>query len=261
MSQPDASNQATRTAASLTVEGLTVAYGSAEAVRGLDLTVPAGALVALIGANGAGKSSTLAAISGLVRARRGRIKLGDEDITKWRSSRRVAAGVVQVPEGREILATMTVRENLMLGAWHQSADYERGVGEIFERFPILDERRNLLAGTLSGGEQQMLAIARALLARPRILLMDEPSMGLAPQIVDEVFDVIAHIRSQGTTVLLVEQNAHRALMAADHAFVMETGEVVLEGPADELLADPKVVEAYLGESLSADDGLAGGTSD
>lgn len=187
--------------------------------------------------------------------------LGDDDITKWRSSRRVAAGVVQVPEGREILATMTVRENLMLGAWHQAADYERGVGEIFERFPILGERSNLRAGTLSGGEQQMLAIARALLARPRILLMDEPSMGLAPQIVDEVFDVIAQIRSRGTTVLLVEQNAHRALLAADHAYVMETGEVVLEGPADELLADPKVVEAYLGESLSAEDGLAGDTSD
>lgn len=259
MSRQEVSNTTTREAASLTVEGLTVTYGSAEAVRGLDLTVPAGSLVALIGANGAGKSSTLAAISGLVRARRGRIKLGDDDITRWRSSRRVAAGVVQVPEGREILATMSVRENLMLGAWHQSADYQRGAAEIFERFPILDERRDLLAGTLSGGEQQMLAIARALLARPRILLMDEPSMGLAPQIVDEVFDVIAHIRSQGTTVLLVEQNAQRALMAADHAFVMETGDVVLEGPADQLLADPKVVEAYLGESLSAGDGPPGDT--
>ena len=250
-----AADTAPRAAAALAVEGLTVAYGHAEAVRGLCLSVDAGALVALIGANGAGKSSTLAAISGLVRPRRGRVLFAGEDVTRWRSSRRVAAGIVQVPEGREILATMTVRDNLLLGAWHQTDGFEAGAQEIYERFPILGERRNLLAGSLSGGEQQMLAIARALLAHPRVLLMDEPSMGLAPQIVDEVFAVIERIRQEGTTVLLVEQNAHRALQAADYAYVMETGELVLDGPADELLANPKVVEAYLGESLSGEEGL------
>ncbi len=261
MTEPSiAGDTSARTAAALTVEGLTVAYGAAEAVRDLNLHVAAGALVALVGANGAGKSTTLAAISGLLRPRRGRILLDDQDVTRWRSNQRVAAGIVQVPEGREILATMTVHENLLLGAWHQADRFEQGVDEIFGHFPILAERRELLAGTLSGGEQQMLAIARALLARPRVLLMDEPSMGLAPQIVDEVFAVVEQIRAEGTTVLLVEQNAQRALAAADHAYVMETGELVLEGDADELLANPKVVEAYLGESLSGEDGLAGEAS-
>ena len=256
-----ASDPTARTAEALVVEGITVAYGPAEAVRDLSLSVNAGSLVALIGANGAGKSSTLAAISGLVRPRRGRVLFAGQDVTRWRSSRRVAAGIVQVPEGREILATMTVHENLMLGAWHQAQGFEAGVQEIYQRFPILGERRALLAGSLSGGEQQMLAIARALLAHPRVLLMDEPSMGLAPQIVDEVFAVIERIRKEGTTVLLVEQNAQRALQAADYAYVMETGELVLEGPADELLANPKVVEAYLGESLSGEDGLEGRSFD
>jgi branched-chain amino acid transport system ATP-binding protein len=236
-----------RGAAALQVRDLHVAYGPIAAVRGVSLDVPGGALVTLIGANGAGKSSTLAAISGLVRPRSGTITLDGRDVTRWRSHRLVEAGIVQVPEGREILATLTIEENLQLGAWHQGRHLEAGLADVFRRFPVLEDRRRLPAGALSGGEQQMLAIARALLARPRVLLMDEPSMGLAPRLVDEVFAVIEQIRAEGTTVLLVEQNAHRALQAADHGYVMETGEIILEGPADELLANERVVEAYLGE--------------
>ena len=161
----------------------------------------------------------------------------------------MAAGLVQVPEGREVLATMTIEENLRLGAWHQRAQLAAGLDEVFQRFPVLQERRRLAAGSLSGGEQQMLVIARALLARPTVLLLDEPSMGLAPKLVDEVFAVISQIRDDGTTVLLVEQNAHRALAAADHGYVMETGEVVLSGPASALQADARVIEAYLGEAF------------
>jgi branched-chain amino acid transport system ATP-binding protein len=233
----------------LEVEDLRVAYGEVEAVRGVSLRVPPGALVTLIGANGAGKTTTLAALSGLVRPRAGRIALDGQDITGWRSHRRVAAGLVQVPEGREILTSMTVQENLELGAWHQRGHLDAGLDDVFRRFPILAERRGLSAASLSGGEQQMLAIARALLARPRVLLLDEPSMGLAPLLVDEVFAAVERIRADGTTVLLVEQNAHRALRAADHGYVMETGEIVLDGPADALLSDTRVVEAYLGESF------------
>jgi branched-chain amino acid transport system ATP-binding protein len=236
-----------RGAAGLTVRDLHVAYGPIAAVRGVSLDVPDGSLVTLIGANGAGKSSTLAAISGLVRAKSGTVSYDGRDVTRWRSHRLVEAGVVQVPEGREVLATLTIEENLQLGAWHQGAHLRAGLVEVFDRFPVLAERRGLPAGSLSGGEQQMLAIARALLARPRVLLMDEPSMGLAPMLVDEVFAVIDQIRAEGTTVLLVEQNAHRALEAADYGYVMETGEIILEGPAAELLADERVIEAYLGE--------------
>ena len=235
----------------LEVADLWVSYGEVQAVRGVTLAVPAGALVTLIGANGAGKTSTLAAISGLVRPHRGRVLLDGRDITGYSSHRRVAEGLVQVPEGREILVTMTVEENLELGSWHQREDLGRRLEAVFERFPVLAERRRLSAGSLSGGEQQMLAIARALLARPRVLLLDEPSMGLAPLLVDEVFGVIESIRADGTTVLLVEQNAHRALAAADHGYVLETGEIVLDGPADELLSNSRVVEAYLGESFDA----------
>ncbi|MBA3621258.1 MAG: ABC transporter ATP-binding protein [Euzebyales bacterium] len=240
---------ADRAGAALQVRDIRVSYGPIQAVRGVSLTVPSGSLVTLIGANGAGKSSTLAAISGLVRARSGQILVDGEDVTRWRSHRLVAAGIVQVPEGREVLATLTIEENLQLGAWHQRRHIAEGLADVFERFPVLADRRRLPAGSLSGGEQQMLAIGRALLARPRILLMDEPSMGLAPMLVDEVFAVIERIRAEGTTVLLVEQNAHRALQAADHGYVLETGEVILEGPASQLLADERVVEAYLGEAF------------
>lgn len=233
----------------LVVAGMSVSYGPVEAVRGLDLAVTSGSLVSLIGANGAGKSSTLAAVSGIVRPTAGRVMFDGQDITSWSSHRRVAAGIVQVPEGREILVTMTVRENLQLGGWHQRDDLDARIDEVAANFPVLADRMHLSAGSLSGGEQQMLAIARALLARPRVLLMDEPSMGLAPMLVDEVFAVIDRIRQDGTTVLLVEQNAHRALVAADHGYVMETGEVVLDGPARELLSNSRVIEAYLGESF------------
>ncbi len=235
----------------LELQGLSVSYGPVDAVRAIDLAVPAGSLVALIGANGAGKSSTLAAISGIVRPTGGRVLFGGEDITSWSSHRRVAAGIVQVPEGREILVTMTVRENLELGAWYQREDLDARIDEVVAKFPLLADRMHLSAGSLSGGEQQMLAIARALLAQPQVLLLDEPSMGLAPMLVDEVFAVIDGIRRDGTTVLLVEQNAHRALQAADHGYVMETGEMVLNGPASELLSNTRVIEAYLGESFDA----------
>lgn len=233
----------------LEVEDLSVAYGRVHAVRGVSLSVQAGSLVAVIGANGAGKTSLLAAVSGLVTPRSGRVLLDGDDITALPSHRRVASGIAQVPEGREILVTMTVRENLELGAWHRRDQLAAGLDEVFERFPALAQRRDLSAGSLSGGEQQMLAIARALLARPRVMLLDEPSMGLAPMLVDQVFEVIEEIRADGTTVLLVEQNAHRALAAADHGYVMEAGEIVLDGPADELIANTRVIEAYLGESF------------
>jgi branched-chain amino acid transport system ATP-binding protein len=233
----------------LELRDLSVSYGEVAAVRGLSLSVPAGSLVTLIGANGAGKSSTLAAVSGLVRPSGGSVTFDGTDITALPSHRRVAAGLVQVPEGREILVTMTVEENLQLGAWHQRDGLGARLDDVLARFPVLADRRRLSAGSLSGGEQQMLAIARALLARPRVLLMDEPSMGLAPMLVDEVFRVIESIRADGTTVLLVEQNAHRALAAADHGYVMETGRIVLDGPAAELLSNARVIEAYLGESF------------
>ncbi|MBH0129538.1 ABC transporter ATP-binding protein [Salinibacterium sp. NK8237] len=231
----------------LSVTGLQVNYGRVEAVRDVSFEVPVGSLVTLVGANGAGKTSVLNAVSGLLRPRQGVITFEGTDITKWPAHRLVKAGLVQVPEGREILGTLTVAENLTLGGWHRSnSAMHSKVAEVYERFPVLFERRKLHAGALSGGEQQMLAIARALIAEPKILLLDEPSMGLAPKIVDEVFTVIEEIRQTGTTVVLVEQNARRALAAADYGYVLETGEVSHSGPAHELLADEKVIEAYLG---------------
>ncbi|GAA1213307.1 ABC transporter ATP-binding protein [Rhodoglobus aureus] len=231
----------------LSVEGLGVNYGRVEAVRNVSFEVPEGALVTLVGANGAGKTSVLNAVSGLLRPRQGVITFEGNDITKWPAHRLVKAGLVQVPEGREILGTLTVAENLSLGGWHRkNSTLHAKVSEVYERFPVLFERRKLHAGALSGGEQQMLSIARALIAEPKVLLLDEPSMGLAPKIVDEVFAVIEEIRLTGTTVVLVEQNARRALAAADYGYVLETGEVSHFGPAHELLADEKVIEAYLG---------------
>ena len=231
----------------LRVEGLQINYGRVEAVRNVSFEVPEGSLVTLVGANGAGKTSVLNAVSGLLRPRQGVITFEGNDITKWPAHRLVKAGLVQVPEGREILGTLTVAENLSLGGWHRSnSTLHAKVAEVYERFPVLFERRKLHAGALSGGEQQMLSIARALIADPKVLLLDEPSMGLAPKIVDEVFAVIEEIRLTGTTVVLVEQNARRALAAADYGYVLETGEVSHSGPAHELLADEKVIEAYLG---------------
>lgn len=230
----------------LSVESLDVSYGRVDAVRGVSFTVEPGAIVALIGANGAGKTSILNAVSGLVRPRGGTVRFNGADITRRPAHRLVKTGLVQVPEGREILGTLTVHENLTLGGWHRGRTMSAEIANVYERFPILAERRKLPAGALSGGEQQMLAIARALIAKPELLLLDEPSMGLAPMIVDEVFAVIAGIRDAGTTVLLVEQNARRALAAADVGYVLETGEITHSGPADELLADERVIEAYLG---------------
>lgn len=230
----------------LRVVDLVVAYGHVEAVHGVCFAARPGALVALVGANGAGKTSTLNAVAGLVRPRSGRVFFAGRDVTRWPAHRLVAAGLVQVPEGREILASLTVTENLQLGAWHRRADTAGAIEEVLGRFPVLADRRQLAAGALSGGEQQMLAIARALVARPTVLLLDEPSMGLAPRIVDAVFGVIEEIRASGTTVVLVEQNARRALRAADYGYVLQTGEIALEGDAAALLADERVIEAYLG---------------
>lgn len=230
----------------LSVEGLQVNYGRVEAVRGVSFEVPAGSLVTLVGANGAGKTSVLNAVSGLVKPRQGTIRYKGHDVTRWPAHRLVKAGLVQVPEGREILGTLTVAENLSLGGWHRGRTLNDNVASVYERFPVLHDRRKLQAGALSGGEQQMLSIARALIAEPEVLLLDEPSMGLAPKIVDEVFAVIEEIRKTGTTVVLVEQNARRALAAADFGYVLETGEITHSGAASDLLADERVIEAYLG---------------
>jgi branched-chain amino acid transport system ATP-binding protein len=230
------------TAPLLEVDDLRVHYGAVEAVHGVSFAANAGEVTALIGANGAGKSSTLAAISGLVPAR-GRIHFDGRDIAGAPPHATVRAGVIQVPEGREILARMTVEENLLMGL----RDGERSaLGSAYERFPILRERRALLAGSLSGGEQQMLAIARALLARPRLLLLDEPSLGLAPLVVKRVFETLAELKRQGVTMLLVEQNALRALRLADRAYVMELGRIVMRGTGQELLRDEGVARTYLG---------------
>ena len=230
----------------LSVQGLSVSYGRVSAVRDLSFEAHEGSLVTLVGANGAGKTSVLNAVAGLLRPRSGTVRFEGRDVTRWSAHKLVDAGLVQVPEGREVLATMTIHENLLMGGWHRRSTVATSIDEIYERFPVLRERRDLAAGTLSGGEQQMLAIARALVAKPRLLLMDEPSMGLAPRIVDEVFRVIAEIRASGTTVVLVEQNARRALRAADVGYVLETGSLAHAGPGAELLADQRVIAAYLG---------------
>jgi len=230
----------------LSVEGLTVSYGRVSAVRDLSFEAHEGSLVTLVGANGAGKTSALNAVAGLLRPKAGTVRFEGRDVTRWSAHKLVDAGLVQVPEGREVLATMTIHENLQLGGWHRRSTAAASIEEIYERFPVLLERRDLPAGALSGGEQQMLAIARALVAKPRLLLLDEPSMGLAPKVVDEVFRVIAEIRESGTTVVLVEQNARRALRAADIGYVLETGSLAHSGPGSELLADQRVIAAYLG---------------
>lgn len=230
----------------LSVENLYVSYGRVEAVRDISFEVAAGGLITLVGANGAGKTSVLNAISGLLKPSKGTIRYKGEDITRMPAHKLVKAGLVQVPEGREVLGTLTVAENLTLGGWYRGRTMATNIEHVYERFPVLYERRKLAAGALSGGEQQMLAIARALIAEPEVLLLDEPSMGLAPKIVDEVFKVIGEIRASGTTVILVEQNARRALAVADYGYVLSTGEISHAGPAADLLADEKIIEAYLG---------------
>jgi branched-chain amino acid transport system ATP-binding protein len=230
----------------LSVQDLRVSYGRVEAVRGVSFAVEQGSLVTLVGANGAGKSSVINAVSGVLRPAGGRITFQGRDVTRTPAHKLVGRGLVQVPEGRQILATLTIEENLQMGAWHTRGTAQRSIDAVYDRFPVLAERRALPAGALSGGEQQMLAIARALVAAPAVVLMDEPSMGLAPKIVDEVFRVIEEVRASGTTVVLVEQNARRALRAADHGYVLQSGEVVHSGPAAALLADERIVQAYLG---------------
>ena len=232
----------------LEIEDLTVSYGAVNAVRGASLRVAAGEVVALIGANGAGKSTILNTLSGLIRPDSGSAVFDRLDLTRAKPSAIVHHGLVQVPEGREILARQTVLENLELATWggRDRAAKRKQIEAVMKRFPILGERQASKAGTLSGGEQQMLAIARGLLARPRLLLLDEPSLGLAPQMVDEVFNSIQEIHNEGTTILLVEQNALRALEIADRAYVLETGQIRLTGTGDDLLHNPAVRRAYLG---------------
>ena len=233
----------------LKVSDLTVNYGAIEAVRGLSFEVTAGQVVAIIGANGAGKSTTLNAISGLLKPVRGRIELDGREITGLRTDQVARLGLAQVPEGREVLATLNVEENLRLGAYTRNdrPEIEKDLHAMFQRFPILEKRRKQPAGLMSGGEQQMLAVARALMARPKLLILDEPSMGLAPLIVNQIFEIITEIHAQGVTLLLVEQNARKALQVADYAYVLERGELVHAAPAADLRNDARIAAAYLGE--------------
>jgi len=233
---------------SLEIVGLEVAYGRTLALHGISVAVPDGQVVCLIGANGAGKTTTMRAISGLVRPRAGRISFAGRDITGRPAHRIAAAGLRQVPEGRQCFAELTVAENLALGAYLVPARNEvaRRQDGVLARFPRLRERLGQLAGSMSGGEQQMLAIGRALMGAPRLLLLDEPSMGLAPLFVEEIFAIIAALKADGTTILLVEQNASAALDVADHAYVLENGRIALSGPAADVANDPGVAAAYLG---------------
>ncbi|MEA4875345.1 ABC transporter ATP-binding protein [Anaerorhabdus sp.] len=232
----------------LKIENLNVRYGVIEAIKGVSFEINQGEIVALIGANGAGKTTILHTISGLLKPSEGAIYLEDKDITKIPADKIVSMGLAQVPERRRVFAEQTVEENLQLGAFTRKdkAGVQQDLEMIYTRFPRLKERRKQLAGTLSGGEQQMLAMGRALMAKPKILLLDEPSMGLAPLLVREIFSIIQDIKNQGTTVLLVEQNAKMALGIADRAYVLETGEIVLTGTGQELANSEEIKKAYLG---------------
>ena len=232
----------------LTVENLQCSYGKVAAVRNLTLEVRKGELVSLIGANGAGKTTTLRAISGVLRAAGGRIAFEGEDITRVGARRVLELGIAHCPEGRRVFPYMSVRENLEMGCYlrRDKAGIEADMNRLFERFPILAERREQAAGTLSGGEQQMLAISRALMSRPKLVLFDEPSLGLAPNIVERSFEIIRQIRAEGVTVVMVEQNALAALELSDRAYVMEQGAVTLSGRGADLLGNPQVQKAYLG---------------
>jgi branched-chain amino acid transport system ATP-binding protein len=235
----------------LRIENLYAYYDSIAALKGVSIEVPKGEIVSIIGANGAGKSTLLKAISGLIKTQQGRIIYKDHDIAGQPANKIVALGISQVPEGRQIFAHLSVQDNIHLGAYlyfkrRNRAEIDQRIEEVYQLFPILKRRIKQVAGTLSGGEQQMLAIARALMGRPELLLLDEPSMGLAPLIVREIFAVIKQLNKTGTTILLVEQNAKAAMNVAKHALVLETGEIVLEGLTSDLLDNPKVKEAYLG---------------
>lgn len=230
----------------LTVNDINVYYGNIHALKGISLEVHEDEIVALIGANGAGKSTTLKTISGLMHSKTGSITLMNEDITHAEAHKLVSKGLAHVPEGRRIFLHMTVLENLEMGAYTQPGYVKEGIADVFERFPRLKHRKNQIAGTLSGGEQQMLAVGRALMSRPDMIMLDEPSLGLAPLLVKEIFNIIRRINEDGMTVLLVEQNAFAALSVAHYAYILEVGRVVLEGTGQELLENPKVKEAYLG---------------
>src|SRR5687768_8281698 len=233
----------------LSIENISVNYGAIEALRGVSIHVEKGEVVTLIGANGAGKTTTLRTITGLLEPREGRITFEGEDISGKPTHKLVARGISMSPEGRGVFANLSVRENLQMGAYLQKnrAEIAAGMKRVFEMFPRLKERESQKAGTLSGGEQQMLAMGRALMSRPRLLLLDEPSLGLAPLVVHTIFQAIEEIRSEGTTILLVEQNANAALHHSDSAYVLETGRIVMVGDSKQLAQDPRVKEAYLGE--------------
>jgi branched-chain amino acid transport system ATP-binding protein len=233
----------------LRIAGLHVHYGAIEAVKGIDLALAQGRITTLLGANGAGKSTTLLTISGLMKASAGSIHFDGIEVHRLPSHRIVAHGIVQVPEGREILTTLTVKENLLLGAYRRSrhkVDIADDLKSVLLLFPRLKERLGGAAGNLSGGEQQMLAIARALMARPRLLLLDEPSMGLAPLLVQEIFKTLQELNGRGLTIFLVEQNVRQALTIAHDAYIMENGNIVLSGSSEEMLNNPRVIQAYLG---------------
>ncbi len=232
----------------LEIENLHVYYGAIHALKGVSLSVEAGEVVTLIGANGAGKSTTLRTISGLLRPREGSVRFEGKELTRLAPDQIVRMGIAHVPEGRRVFANLTVRENLEMGAYtRRDREVGKDLEQVLERFPRLRERFGQAAGTLSGGEQQMLAIGRALMGRPRVLLLDEPSLGLAPFLVQEIFRIIRDINEQGTTILLVEQNAHMALAAARRGYVLETGEVVLSDTGQALLTNEEVRKAYLGQ--------------
>lgn len=235
--------------AMLEVKDLEVYYGVIQAIKGISFHVDKGEIIALIGANGAGKTTTLHTVTGLLSPKKGKVIFEGKDITKVPAHKIVAMGMAHVPEGRRVFAELSVYENLKMGAYTRSdkAEIEESLKNIYQRFPRLEERKNQMAGTLSGGEQQMLAMGRALMSKPSIILMDEPSMGLSPILVNEIFDIIRSVSESGTTVLLVEQNAKKALSIADRAYVLETGNITLEGRAKDLLEDDSIKKAYLGE--------------
>ena len=231
----------------LKIEDLEVSYGAVQALRGISMEVNDGEIVSLIGANGAGKTTTLHAITGLVPIKSGSVIYDGHDLRKAEPSKIITYKLAHVPEGRHIFPQMTVEENLEMGAYADPAGMEETMKDVYKRYPRLEERRRQLAGTLSGGEQQMLAVGRALMAKPKMILMDEPSMGLSPLLVKEIFAIIQEVNKQGITILLVEQNAKMALAISDRAYVLETGNISIEGNAADLLNDPRVKKAYLGQ--------------
>lgn len=232
----------------LKIKDLKVNYGSIEALKGINITVKTGQIVALLGSNGAGKTTTLRKISGILEAQGGQIQFFNHDITKMVPNKISSLGIIQSPEGRQIFRDLTVEENLMTGSYtvKDKKIIKKNFDRVYKYFPVLKERKNQIGSTLSGGEQQMLAIGRALMGSPKLLLLDEPSLGLAPLIVKDIFEIIKEIREDGTTVLIVEQNALQTLKIADYAYVLEVGRISMEGKAEELIEDPHLIEAYLG---------------